>query len=111
VAVSLFQDIDFNSSKLTRSDKIKYSEYGKDSEMGWNVDHSKPLAENGTYHPNNLQALQTAQNKSKNATYPYEYSENQKGVSPVAPDVDLRSSAVRSQSLTFKPDGKFATRY
>jgi hypothetical protein len=28
--------------------------YGKSSEMGWNVDHSKPQSKGGTDHLNNL---------------------------------------------------------
>lgn len=54
---------------LYRRDKegnvIYKPSYGKDTEMGWNVDHSKPKSKSGTDHLNNLQPLQTAANKSK----------------------------------------------
>jgi hypothetical protein len=94
-----------------RADKagnvVSKPQYGKDSDMGYNIDHSKPLAENGTYHKNNIQVLQTSQNKSKGSDYPYNYSsEPQRGISAApVPDVDLRSSATRSGDLHFKPDG------
>ena len=44
--------------------------YGKDSDMGWEVDHKKPLAKGGTDHRRNLQALQTKANKEKGDKYP-----------------------------------------
>jgi hypothetical protein len=72
---------------LYRKDKcnnvIYKPSYGKDSPLGWNVDHSKPLKEGGTYHPNNLQVLQTSQNKSKGGDLNYKYKEvEQKGMTP-----------------------------
>lgn len=87
-------------------DAVYYSSYGKTTTMGWDVDHSKPLAKGGTYHPNNLQVLQAEENRySKNANYPYDYSSEKRGVGYTAPSVDLRSSAVKSGELYFKPDG------
>lgn len=48
----------------------RYS-YGKTSEMGWNVDHSKPQALGGTDHLNNLQPMNSRENCSKGKKYPY----------------------------------------
>jgi hypothetical protein len=93
---------------------IYKSSYGKDSAMGWNIDHSKPIAKDGTNHLNNLQPLQTAQNKSKNATYPYNYDEAEpKGVSRydmIKTDVDKRSSLVRNKNVLFNYDGTIDAR-
>lgn len=44
--------------------------HGKDTPMGWEVDHSKPKSKGGTDHPNNLQALQTRANRQKGDMYP-----------------------------------------
>lgn len=43
--------------------------YGKISEMGWNVDHSKPQAKGGTNHLNNLQPMNSRANFRKNDQY------------------------------------------
>lgn len=43
--------------------------YGKNSEMGWNVDHSKPQSKGGTNHLNNLQPMNSRANSSKNDKY------------------------------------------
>lgn len=45
--------------------------YGKDTSMGWSVDHSKPKSKGGTDHLNNLQPMNMSANKSKGNTYPY----------------------------------------
>jgi len=72
---------------LYRKDKcgnvIYYHSYGKDTKMGWNIDHSKPQHHGGTNHLNNLQALQTAQNKSKGSQMNYNYQQGteRKGIS------------------------------
>jgi 5-methylcytosine-specific restriction endonuclease McrA len=42
-----------------------YSSYGKKSEMGWEIDHSKPQSKGGTNHLNNLQPLNTRANRKK----------------------------------------------
>ena len=42
-----------------------YGSYGKDTEMGWNIDHSKPQSKGGTDHLNNLRPLNTSANKSR----------------------------------------------
>lgn len=43
--------------------------YGKTSEMGWNVDHSKPQSLGGTDHLNNLQPMNSRANSSKGNKY------------------------------------------
>ena len=65
-----------NAKKIRGKDPSKYrqdpygnpmykSSYGKDSEMGWNVDHIKPKSKGGSDATRNLQALNTSINKSK----------------------------------------------
>lgn len=44
--------------------------YGKNSEMGWEVDHKKPVDKRGTDNLRNLQPLQTEENKKKSNDYP-----------------------------------------
>ena len=39
--------------------------YGKDSEMGWEIDHKYPVSDGGTDNPRNLQPLQTDENREK----------------------------------------------
>ena len=98
---------------LYREDKVgnviyKHS-YGTTSKMGWEVDHSKPLAEGGTYHPNNLQALQALQNRSKGSEYMYDYDNaNLKGVSVhdiADTEFDRRSSDVRQGKIFWNNNG------
>lgn len=43
--------------------------YGKNTEMGWEVDHSKPVSKGGTDHLNNLRPLQTNANREKSDKY------------------------------------------
>ena len=45
--------------------------YGKESPMGWEVDHSNPKANGGTDCSRNLKPLQSSENSRKGATYPY----------------------------------------
>ena len=45
--------------------------YGKQSEMGWEVDHKYPVAKGGTDSSRNLQAVQWEENRSKSDKYPY----------------------------------------
>jgi hypothetical protein len=48
---------------------INYYSRGTNDPMGWDLDHSKPFADGGT-HPNNLQAIQSEENRvKKNSTY------------------------------------------
>lgn len=44
-----------------------YSSYGKNSPMGWEVDHIKPKSRGGSDSTMNLQALKTRVNRSKGA--------------------------------------------
>ncbi len=45
--------------------------YGKDSGMGWQIDHKKPVDKGGTDNPRNLQPLQTDENREKGDRYPW----------------------------------------
>ena len=58
---------------LYRRDKlgnqIYKPSYGKYSEQGWNIDHSKPQAKGGTDHLNNLQPLKSKENSRKGDKY------------------------------------------
>jgi len=47
------------------------SSYGKQSDMGWEIDHIHPKAKGGTDSPRNLQALQWEENRKKSDKYPY----------------------------------------
>lgn len=49
--------------------EMYWHSYGKDSAMGWNVDHSKPISKGGTDHLNNLQPMNSSANKSKGNKY------------------------------------------
>ena len=54
---------------LYRKDKfgneMYYPSYGKYTEMGWNIDHSKSQDDGGTDHLNNLQPMNSKANSSK----------------------------------------------
>ena len=39
--------------------------YGKATEKGWEIDHSKPQSKGGTDHLNNLQPMNTSANRQK----------------------------------------------
>lgn len=43
--------------------------YGKYTELGWNVDHSKPIAKGGTNSIRNLQPMNCFANCSKGTRY------------------------------------------
>jgi CRISPR/Cas system Type II protein with McrA/HNH and RuvC-like nuclease domain len=45
--------------------EIYYHSYGKSTQMGWEIDHSKPQSKGGTDHLNNLQPMKTSANRSK----------------------------------------------
>lgn len=44
---------------------LLFSSYGKNSEMGWEVDHIKPKSRGGSDATVNLQALKTSVNREK----------------------------------------------
>lgn len=60
----------------------KYS-YGKSTEMGWHIDHSRAQSRGGSDHLNNLQVMQNMQNISKGNKVHYDYNQgsNRKGLS------------------------------
>ena len=45
--------------------KIHRDSFGKNSEMGWEIDHIKPSARGGSDNLRNLQALKTSVNREK----------------------------------------------
>ena len=45
--------------------EMYYDSYGKDSEMGWEIDHIKPKSRGGSDATVNLQALNTQLNREK----------------------------------------------
>ena len=51
--------------------EIYRDNYGLETPMGWEVDHSLPKAKGGTNNPRNLKPLQSSENASKGDTYPY----------------------------------------
>lgn len=50
--------------------KIYKPAFGTNGEMGWQVDHRKPVARGGSDHRRNLRALQTKANQEKGDDYP-----------------------------------------
>lgn len=44
---------------------LKYSEYGKQTNMSWQIDHIKPISKGGSDDIINLQALSTEINEQK----------------------------------------------
>ena len=63
---------DPNLYRRDRAGNVMYwPSYGKQTQMGWEVDHSHPRALGGTDSPRNLQALNTAENRRKGDRYPW----------------------------------------
>lgn len=65
-----------SDDKILRTDKcgnyMIFSDYGKtDSKYGWEVDHIKPVAKDGTDDLSNLQPLYWETNRDKSDTYPW----------------------------------------
>ncbi|MDD3858585.1 MAG: HNH endonuclease signature motif containing protein [Bacteroidales bacterium] len=59
--------------KMFRTDKFGNEmykpSYGKVSQKGWEVDHSKPKSKGGSNHLNNLQPMNPKANRSKGNSY------------------------------------------
>ena len=53
---------------------IKFEEHGKTSEHGWEIDHIKPQAKEGSDDLTNLQPLYWETNRTKGDTYPWNCS-------------------------------------
>lgn len=108
------------AEKVQTKDSIKYRKdasgnviynncYGKDTRMGWHIDHKIPLGLGGSNDLSNLQVLQSHQNKAKGAKYLYNHAdESQRGVTEmdlIKTNVDKRCSLVKSGMLKFNTDG------
>ena len=50
--------------------KITLDEYGEQSTFGWEIDHRKPLAKNGSDDYSNLYSLHWMNNRAKGDDYP-----------------------------------------
>lgn len=46
------------------------TDYGKTTQWGWEVDHTRPVAQGGTDDLSNLQPLQWENNRHKSDSYP-----------------------------------------
>lgn len=51
---------------------IYKSSYGKQSDMGWEIDHSFPKSKGGTDNSRNIKAVQWEENRKKSDKYPYD---------------------------------------
>lgn len=49
---------------------IAWESYGKESDLGWEVDHALPVAKGGTDHSDNLRAMNWQNNRSKADDFP-----------------------------------------
>lgn len=45
--------------------------YGKQTTMGWEIDHKHPLSKGGTDTSRNIHAVQWEENRTKSNKYPY----------------------------------------
>ena len=58
--------------RMDNYDNLIYKpSYGKNTKMGWEIDHKNPISKGGLNHLRNKQHLQTKTNKSKSNKYPY----------------------------------------
>jgi 5-methylcytosine-specific restriction endonuclease McrA len=57
--------------KDASGNRIYKPSYGKDSRMGWEVDHKHPVSDGGSDSLRNLQPLQTHVNREKGDQYPW----------------------------------------
>jgi len=51
--------------------ELRRESYGKESGMGWEIDHIVPVAKGGTDDLSNLQPLQSSANAQKADAYPW----------------------------------------
>jgi 5-methylcytosine-specific restriction endonuclease McrA len=51
--------------------KLHRQSYGKETDMGWEIDHKKPVAKGGNDDLSNLQPLKSSVNAQKGDTYPW----------------------------------------
>ncbi|MGQ0741700.1 MAG: HNH endonuclease signature motif containing protein [Alphaproteobacteria bacterium] len=50
---------------------MKFSEYGQETTLGWEIDHIKPVAKSGSDDLSNLQPLWWQNNRRKGDAYPW----------------------------------------
>ena len=57
--------------KDAMGNEIYWASYGKNSPMGWEIDHKNPKDNGGSESIKNKQPLQTKANREKSNKYPY----------------------------------------
>ena len=50
---------------------MRFSDYGKQTDYGWEVDHIRPVSRNGSDDLSNLQPLHWQNNRRKGDAYPW----------------------------------------